>query len=87
MNRVDVIIGMKVVPHGKTTGGPLKYSNAYNDMKAKNQDFLYVAHQHANERNTGNRFLLTDDERCINLTGDYFMCSDFEPYNENKKKV
>lgn len=78
MNRVDVVIGMKVVPHRKSTGKPLELSTAYKDMKAKGQSFLYVAHQHAGEVGTSDRFMLTDDERRVHLGGDYFMCSDFE---------
>ena len=82
MNKADVVIGMKVVPHRKSTGKPLHASNAFLDAKAKGQPYLYVAHQHADERESGERFLLTDDERWVHCFGDYFMCSDFEPYVE-----
>lgn len=80
MNRSDVVIGMKVVPHAKTIGKPLHLSSAYNDAKAKNQQFLYVAHQHADDIGRSDRFLLSDDD--IRFCGDYFMCSDFEEYKE-----
>ena len=80
MNRADVVIGMKVVPHRKTTGKPLHLSSAYNDAKTKGQPYLYVAHQHADERDRSDRFLLSDED--IRFCGDYFMCSDFEPYKE-----
>ena len=82
MNRVDVVIGMKVVPHRKTTGKPLHLSSAYNDAKAKGQPYLYVAHQHADERDRSDRFLLSDED--IRFCGDYFMCSDFELYVEEE---
>lgn len=82
MNRADVVLGMKVVPHAKSTGKPLHLSSAYNDAKANNQPFLYVSHQHAGDVGKSDKFLLTDDERFVHCCGDYFMCSDFEPYKE-----
>lgn len=83
MNRADVVLGMKVVPHNKTAGKPLELSDVYKEMKAKNQPFLFVAHQHAGDVGNSDKFLLTDDERFVHCCGDYFMCSDFEPYGDN----
>lgn len=82
MNRADVILGMKVVPHNKTAGMPLASSTVYQAMEDKNQPFLFVAHQHAGDVGKSDKFLLTDDEREVHCCGDYFMCSDFEPYKE-----
>lgn len=82
MNRTDVVIGMKVVPHKKSIGISLRQSNAYKAMKSIHQPFLYVAHQHAQDRDVSDKFMLTDDKRQIYICGDYFLCSDFEPYIE-----
>jgi len=80
MKREDVIIGMKVIPHKKSVGCSLNFSNAYIEMKASKQEFLYVAHQHADEVGKSDRFLLSNDETNMYLCGDYFLCSDFEEY-------
>ena len=82
MKREDVVIGMKVKVKSKSAGKPLSESTVYAGMKERNQDFLYVAHQHAIEVGVSDRFLLTDDKSDIHCCGDYFLCSDFEPYVE-----
>lgn len=74
------------MPYKKSIGVHLKISNVYKAMKAKEQPYLYVAHQHAKDVGVSDTFLLTDDERCVYICGDYFCCSDFEPYEENKKE-
>ena len=73
---------MKVKVNSKSTGKPLSESLVYAGMKEKGQDFLYVAHQHAVEIKVSDRFLLTNNKSDIYCCGDYFMCSDFEPFIE-----
>lgn len=80
MKREDVVIGMKVVPHSKSVGCPFNLSNAHLGMVLKDQEFLYVTHQHAGEVSKSDRFLLSDED--TRFIGDYYLCSDFEPYEE-----
>jgi len=79
MKKEDVKIGMKVVIHAKSAGKPMALSSICDKMKEKKQPFLYVSHQHADERG-GSRFMLSDDRSDVHCCGDYFMCTDFEPY-------
>lgn len=83
MNREDVVIGMRVVPRRKSIRKPLHLSGAHNAAKAKGQPYLYVAHQHVKDIGKSDRFLLSEED--IRFCGDYFMCSDFEPYAEETK--
>lgn len=77
MNRDDVQLGIKVVPHGKSLGCGLSQSGEYKRMVDKRQKFLYVVHQHMNDKIIGiDRLLLSSDEKA--LCGDYFKSTDFE---------
>ena len=73
----NVKLGMKVVPHTKTPYmSDLSTSVTWLAARAKQQPFLYVVRY---ERYEG-WWLLNDVEYPI--TGDYFLASDFEPYEE-----
>jgi len=76
MKIVDVKLKMKVVPHAKNAyilG--LRNSVVWKMAKANNQPFLYVT---GIERD-GKTVMLNDEYK---PTGDYFLVSDFKPYEE-----
>ena len=77
MNRDDIKVGIKVVPHAKTIYiRGLEQSIAWNNAKRMNQPYLFVT---SIERDGS--FLLNEvytPER--NATGDYFNAEDFEIY-------
>lgn len=82
MRLEDVKIGMKVVPHSKSVNCGLfstfKESRQINKMKDAGQKFLYV-----NKILHDNAISLATE---LNVSGDMFLASDFEPYIEKTNK-
>lgn len=88
MENKDIWLGLKVIPKKKSVGKPLILSAAYTSEQYKKQGFLYVAHQHFNDRKYNpNTFMLTENVSSVRLGGDYFHAEDFEPYSEPKTDV
>ena len=79
MNVKDVVIGMKVVPHDKTTGVSLEYSGVWKTAQ-KEQKFLYVVEKHIEKGHY--IFVLSDEEPVVPADGDFYCARDFEPYEE-----
>ena len=79
MKREDIKIGLKVVPHSKTTinYGGLNWSTNWNRAKEINQPYLFVSGIQTD------RIILSNENR-KNDVGDYFLPEDFEPYIEEK---
>ena len=78
MNVKDVVIGMKVVPHDKTTGVSLENSSVWKRAQ-EDQKFLYVA----KKRLENGRYIFILNELDENFAdGDFYCASDFEPYEE-----
>ena len=78
MNVKDVVIGMKVVPHDKTTGVSLEYSGVWKTAQ-KEQKFLYVVKKHLEK---GHYIFMLNDKITGIAGGDFYCASDFEPYEE-----
>jgi hypothetical protein len=77
MKDEDVQLGMKVVPHSKSAYHKgLESSPAWLAARANGQNFLYVIKW----EHTDKWWML--NERYDKVTGDYFLASDFEPYEE-----
>lgn len=81
MKKEEVTIGMKVVPRTKSVSCTLKQSAQYKETLKLKQPYMFVVHQHHEDRtnNTG-KYLLGYSEEQVGLGGDYFMADDFEPY-------
>lgn len=83
MDNKDIWLGLKVIPKKKSIGKSIILSNEYTSKQYMEQGFLYVAHQHTEDRKySPNTFLLTADVECVRMCGDYFHASDFVPYIE-----
>ena len=81
MKDKDVKIGMKVVPHDKTSHIFMGLRMSYNWESAQEvkQPFLYVADF------DGGYWILNINKDTPN--GDYFNACDFEPYEEKPRQV
>ena len=79
MKKVDVKIGMKVVPFRKTVWGNFSGSTVWNTAKNIQQPFLYVVGWDNEEQ----AYILNDSKKT--KTGDFFKASDFNPYIPEKK--
>ena len=75
MKEQDVRIGMKVVPHTKTTGKEFQECPAWDTAKYINQPYLYVIEK--NIRNEGKSLLCVSENGGI---GSFYNYADFEPY-------
>ena len=82
MKREDIKIGLKVVPHSKTTinYGGLNWSTNWNRAKEINQPYLFVSGIKTDK-------IILSDEDGKNDVGDYFLPEDFEPYIEESESV
>ena len=81
MKDEDVKIGMKVVPHNKTTWRNLSKSNAWE--KGKERGYLYVTLYDREEES----WVLDQQKEYSDCDGDFFNACDFELYAEEKKRV
>ena len=78
MNVKDVVLGMKVVPHDKTTGVSLEYSEVWKRAQ-KEQKFLYVTGKRIEK---GHYIFMLNDKITDIAEGDFYCARDFEPYEE-----
>lgn len=78
MEAKDVKVGMRVVPHSKTTKGfdDFDKANAWNRNGGKEQGFLYVKGP-AKDRSGASCFMLSAKPE--NSSGDWYNASDFSP--------
>jgi hypothetical protein len=82
MERKDVKVGMKVVPHAKTIEGwgIFSGSSAWQEAQEKNQPFLYVNDYDFDEDDSDvvkQSFVL---DSCEGYGGDFYNAEDFELY-------
>lgn len=78
MRNEYVQINMKVVPHKKSKFNPLHQSREWINAKENGQPYLFVDRWLESEK----CWVLKSDEKAD--SGDFFLASDFEPYQENK---
>lgn len=91
MDAKNVIVGMRVVPHTKSTRGDLAQSAVWRLARNMSQPFLYVQikdtiNKYGYDHNPEETFVLSqikDD----NGHGDYYLASDFEPYDIIDKSI
>jgi len=78
MKREDITVGMKVIPHSKTTTnyGGLNWSTNWKRAKEINQPYLFVSGIQTD------KIILSNENRKDNV-GDYFLPEDLEPYIES----
>lgn len=92
MNKSDVVIGMKVVPHAKSVPGfgDLHLSWVW---KHRKHPWIYVSRLQPEMESVGFFWDVTGVPECFVLTigkranengGDYFRAEDFEPYVEKE---
>lgn len=75
MKLEDIKIGMKVVPHSKSTGdNDFAHCYQWNTAKQHNQKFLYVVNIGVNE--------VVLNHNSYFKTGNHYLPSDIEPYQE-----
>ena len=82
MKREDITVGMKVIPHSKTTAnyGGLNWSTNWKRAKEINQPYLFVSGIKTDK-------IILSDKDGENDVGDYFLPEDFEPYIEESESV
>jgi len=79
MENQDVKLGMKVVPHSKSYARELAKSTEWSNAIKNNQGFLYVNYIHPSKTH-GNVFVLGANQVNSSAVGDFFIASDFEPF-------
>jgi hypothetical protein len=81
----NVVVGMKVVPHSKSIGVSFEKEPLWLDATRKNnQFFLYVIKDIFWSSTQQKAWELSDKENDPN-SGNYWLSSDFEPYEEGLK--
>ena len=80
MKEQDVRIGMKVVPHAKTTGKEFQECPAWNTAKYINQPYLYVSS--VKYKKEGKSMLCISEN---GGTGSFYNHTDFEPYIDTQE--
>jgi len=90
MDAKNVIVGMRVVPHTKSTCGDLAQSAVWRLARNMSQPFLYVQKENPLIKHSFEHpeetFVLSQSKD-DNGNGDYFLASDFEPYDVTNKSI